>query len=66
MSTEDGWEVARLYEILDAEAKKLGATLAAPYMSLSFLALLVIPKLKLSDLGLFDGEAFRFCDLFKQ
>ena len=45
-------------------AKRLGATLSAPYMTLSFMALLVIPKLKLSDKGLFDGEAFAFTDLF--
>jgi adenine deaminase len=65
MSDRDGWEVAEAYELLDARAKALGSVLKAPYMSLSFLALLVIPSLKLSDLGLFDGEAFVFCELFR-
>jgi len=40
----------------------LGSTLAAPFMTLSFMALLVIPHLKLSDLGLFDADAFSFVD----
>jgi adenine deaminase len=40
-------------------AKSLGSTLSAPFMTLSFMALLVIPHLKLSDLGLFDGDAFK-------
>ena len=41
----------------------MGAGLEAPFMSLSFMALLVIPDLKLSDLGLFDGRDFRFVEL---
>lgn len=65
MSDKDGWLVAEAYETLDAAAKALGSALKAPYMSLSFMALLVIPSLKLSDLGLFDGETFAFCDLFR-
>jgi adenine deaminase len=60
MSTEDGYEVARQYAILDAAAKTLGSQLSAPFMTLSFMALLVIPHLKLSDKGLFDGDAFAF------
>jgi adenine deaminase len=60
MSTEDGNEVARKYSAIDKAAKELGSTLSAPYMTLSFMALLVIPHLKLSDLGLFDGDEFRF------
>ena len=44
---------------LDALAKSLGSTLSAPFMTLSFMALLVIPHVKLSDLGLFDGDRFR-------
>ena len=47
----------------DAAAKKLGTTLKAPFMTLSFMALLVIPNLKLSDKGLFDGAAFSFTPL---
>lgn len=58
MSSEDGYTVAQKYTALDALAKTLGTTLAAPYMTLSFMALLVIPHLKLSDQGLFDGDAF--------
>ena len=46
-------------DIIDAAAKKMGSTLKAPYMLLSFMALLVIPELKLSDKGLFDGGSFK-------
>ncbi|MBI1185291.1 adenine deaminase [bacterium] len=61
MSNEDGQQVAKNYEKLDQWVKNtLGCPLTAPYMTLSFLALLVIPKLKLSDKGLFDGEKFEF------
>lgn len=59
MSAEDGYEVARSYTAIDAMAKSQGSTLSAPFMTLSFMALLVIPHLKLSDQGLFDGDAFR-------
>ena len=48
----------------DKKAKELGTTLRAPFMTLSFMALLVIPKLKLSDKGLFDGETFQFTNVF--
>ena len=60
MSTGDGYRVAKDYAAIDAAAKALGSTLSAPFMTLSFMALLVIPHLKLSDLGLFDGDNFRF------
>ena len=60
MSPEDGYEVAETYTKLDLLAKSTGCNLQAPFMTLSFMALLVIPELKMSDLGLFDGEAFRF------
>jgi adenine deaminase len=59
MSADDGYEVAKAYSTLDAYSKQLGSRLRAPFMTLSFMALLVIPHLKLSDLGLFDGDAFR-------
>ena len=59
MTDADAYEVARAYSKIDAQAKALGSTLGAPYMTLSFMALLVIPHLKMSDLGLFDGDAFR-------
>jgi len=50
---------------LEAKAKSLGCTLSAPFMTLSFMALLVIPQLKISDRGLFDGETFQFTELFE-
>lgn len=64
MSLEDGRTVAAAYERLDRTAKELGSPLRAPFMTLSFLALLVIPALKLSDRGLFDGVRFELCELF--
>ncbi len=60
MSVKGGREVAADYSQLDAAAKKLGCRLHAPFMTLSFMALLVIPALKLSDKGLFDGARFEF------
>ncbi len=66
MTDEDGYTVAQNYSALDKKAKELGSTLKAPYMSLSFMALLVIPFLKLSDRGLFDGTKFEFTDLFEK
>jgi adenine deaminase len=60
MSNEDGYKVAQAYTDIDYMAKELGSTLSAPFMTLSFMALLVIPHLKLSDLGLFDGDRFCF------
>jgi adenine deaminase len=60
MSNEDGYMVARKYTAIDKIAKALGSTLSAPFMTLSFMALLVIPHLKLSDKGLFDGDRFSF------
>ncbi|MBZ0202168.1 MAG: adenine deaminase [Ignavibacteria bacterium] len=64
MTNEDGYTVAEKYTRLDAMAKSLGTTLHAPFMTLSFMALLVIPQLKLSDKGLFDGAKFEFVDLY--
>lgn len=63
MSHEDGYLVADEYAAMDARAKALGTPLQAPFMTLSFMALLVIPELKLSDLGLFDGRNFSFVPL---
>lgn len=63
MSNLDGYEVAARYSELDAAAKALGSQLGAPFMTLSFMALLVIPHLKLSDLGLFDGDTFSFTNV---
>ena len=63
MSDKDGWETAKMYQEIDAMAKALGSNLKAPFMTLSFMALLVIPDLKLSDKGLFSGNSFSFVDL---
>ncbi|MFA6528461.1 MAG: adenine deaminase C-terminal domain-containing protein, partial [Candidatus Gracilibacteria bacterium] len=60
MSDQNGYLVAKKYSLLSHEVKKLGSKLHAPFMTLAFMALLVIPKLKLSDKGLFDGEKFKF------
>jgi adenine deaminase len=59
MSHDDGYKVAELYTMIDRAAKDAGSTLSAPFMTLSFMALLVIPHLKLSDKGLFDGDTFQ-------
>ena len=64
MSTEPAKSVARAYSDCDRLAKILGAGLASPFMTLSFLALPVIPSLKLTDKGLFDGVTFRHVPLF--
>ncbi len=63
MSDKNGWETGKLYQEIDAMAKELGSNLKAPFMTLSFMALLVIPDLKLSDKGLFTGKTFSFVDL---
>ena len=63
MSDKDGYLVAQQYAHLDTLAKQLGSTLSAPLMTLSFMALLVIPDLKLSDRGLFNGKDFHFVSL---
>ncbi|QBZ96934.1 adenine deaminase [Flavobacterium sangjuense] len=63
MSDKDGWETGKLYQEIDAMSKQLGSNLKAPFMTLSFMALLVIPDLKLSDKGLFSGNSFSFVDL---
>jgi adenine deaminase len=64
MATGSCGEVAHAYQELDAAVKQWGSTLRAPFMTLSFMALLVIPELKLSDQGLFDGKRFEFTPLF--
>ena len=59
MSADDGYQVAEKYTAIDYAAKQLGSTLSSPFMSLSFMALLVIPHVKLSDKGIFDGDSFK-------
>jgi adenine deaminase len=51
-----------MYTAIDSAAKELGSKLSAPFMTLSFMALLVIPHLKLSDKGLFDGDSFQIIE----
>lgn len=64
MSDQDTFTVGPSYAQMDKFAKALGSQLGAPYMTLSFMALLVIPEIKLSDRGLFDGSKFEFMDVF--
>ncbi|PZV82942.1 adenine deaminase [Algoriphagus aquaeductus] len=64
MSPEDGYQVAEAYTRIDRMAKEMGSSLNSPFMTLSFMALLVIPDLKLSDKGLFDGRNFKFIEVF--
>ena len=67
MSQSDGWQLAEDYSRLDAWTKsELGCVLRAPFMSLSFLALPVIPSLKMTDRGLFDVERFDFVEVEKE
>lgn len=63
MSDRDGYTVGKHYAEIDIFAKTLGCNLKSPFMTLSFMALLVIPSLKLSDKGLFDGSKFQFTSL---
>jgi adenine deaminase len=65
MSNEDGYEVAAAYQNADALAKRLGSKLYAPFMTLAFMALLVIPELKLSDQGLFDVKTFGLTSIYE-
>ena len=60
MSAENGYRVAKRYTAIDQMAKNFGSQLSAPFMTLSFMALLVIPHIKLSDRGLFNGDDFTF------
>ncbi len=64
MSPHDGFTIAKIYAQMDQTVKEMGSKLSAPYMTLSFMALLVIPELKLSDKGIFDGVKFSFTPLF--
>jgi len=64
MSNEDYSAVAEKYTLMDSTVRAFGSTLHAPFMTLSFMALPVIPRIKLTDRGLFDGEKFGFMDIF--
>ena len=65
MSDDEGSVIAQRYEEIDAMAKELGSTLQAPFMTVAFMSLLVIPELKLGDRGLFDGRNFKFVELME-
>ena len=65
MSDREGSEVAEQHSELDRLAKGLGSKLTAPFMTLSFMTLLVIPEIKLSDKGLFDSRQSAFMPLFE-
>lgn len=64
MSDQDGYVVAQKYAAIDQFAKSLGSKLNSPFMTLSFMALLVIPQAKMSDMGFFDGQKFEFMKVF--
>ncbi|MFM9026533.1 MAG: adenine deaminase C-terminal domain-containing protein, partial [Bacteroidota bacterium] len=63
ISDQDGRTVSKSYSALDKKVKDMGSRLRAPFMTLSFMALLVIPEFKMSDLGLFDAINFKFTEL---
>jgi adenine deaminase len=65
MSTKTAEDVAFKLEDLHNAVNNMGCKLVSPFMTMSFLALLVIPKLKISDMGLFDVEKFDFVDVTK-
>ena len=65
MSSKPANQVADNLRALQEKVKELGCKLDSPFMTLSFMALLVIPKLKISDQGLFDVEKFQFVDVVK-
>jgi adenine deaminase len=66
MSEESGFIVAEKYRKLNNMARGMGCTLSAPFMTLSFMALPVIPELKITDKGLFDYETFKFIEVAKK
>jgi adenine deaminase len=65
MSVLSGEETGNAYALLDKKVKDAGCRLRSPFMTLSFMALLVIPDLKLSDKGLFSGKTFGFTGIEK-
>jgi adenine deaminase len=66
MTNDDGYSVASSYDSFDKIAQEMGSVLQSPFMTLSFMALLVIPEIKISDRGLFDAVNFRFVELLKK
>ena len=66
MSSSSGEEVGKAYEQLNSIASRMGCLLNSPFMTLSFMALLVIPELKLGEKGLFDVQKFNWTDMFRE
>lgn len=64
MSDQNADWVSEQYQRLNKAVQKAGSPLTAPFMTLSFMGLLVIPELKMSDMGLFDGINFQLTELF--
>ena len=64
MTNQSVQQASRGYVSVSSLAKQWGSTLNAPFMTLAFMPLLVIPELKISDKGLFDGNQFQFTNLF--
>ena len=65
MSNRDGFDIANKLLILQKMASALGCKLSAPFMTMAFMSLLVIPSIKISDKGLFDGDSFEFMDVIR-
>ena len=65
MSNQEGVVTAKKLRILQKMAFALGCELTAPFMTMAFMSLLVIPSIKLSDKGLFDGDNFEFIDVIR-
>jgi adenine deaminase len=65
MSNEDVYDVADKLGILHDRTQSLGCQLKSPFMTMAFMALLVIPSIKISDKGLFDGDDFEFMDVIR-
>lgn len=65
MSDKDGEEIAKEYQAVDQLVKSMGSTLKAPFMTLAFMSLVVIPELKLGDKGLFDASSFSYTNLME-
>ena len=65
MSNDDASVVAEKLNVLHSMVSALGSNLQSPFMTMAFMALLVIPSIKISDLGLFDGDSFEFIDVIK-
>ncbi|MDZ4172714.1 MAG: adenine deaminase C-terminal domain-containing protein, partial [Methanobacteriaceae archaeon] len=66
MAAENAQKLSLKLKEIHSLAKKMGCALESPFMTMSFLSLLVIPQLKISDQGLFDVSKFQFVDIIKK